>query len=112
MIEELNMGTKRFGFKMKLLPGCGEEYKKRHSEIWPELANLLKKEGVGNYSIFLDEETNTLFAYQEQVGENSSQDLGNTDIVQKWWKYMSDIMEANPDNSPVTIPLEHVFFME
>jgi len=107
-----NMETKRFGFKMKMLPGFKEEYKKRHSEIWPELVHLLKNEGIGNYSIFLDEETNTLFAYQEQSGESSSQDLGNTDIVKAWWKFMADVMETNPDNSPVTIPLEQVFYME
>jgi L-rhamnose mutarotase len=106
------METKRFGFKMRLLPGFKDEYKKRHSQIWPELLILLKNEGVGNYSIFLDEDTNTLFAYQEQSGESSSQDLGNTEIVKKWWKYMADIMETNPDNSPVTIPLEQVFYME
>ncbi|TAL66040.1 MAG: L-rhamnose mutarotase [Bacteroidetes bacterium] len=105
-------GTKRFGFKMKMLPGFKEEYKKRHNEIWTELIRLLKDEGIGNYSIFLDEDTNTLFAYQEQSGESSSQDLGNTEIVKKWWKYMADIMETNPDNSPVTIPLEQVFYME
>jgi L-rhamnose mutarotase len=104
--------TKRFGFKMKMLPGFREEYKKRHNEIWPELKALLKNEGIGNYSIFLDEETNTLFAYQEQTGESSSQDLGSMDVVKKWWKHMADIMETNPDNSPVTIPLEEVFHME
>jgi L-rhamnose mutarotase len=103
---------KRFGFKMKLNPGMKEEYRKRHGEIWPELVKLLKEAGIGNYSIFLDEETNTLFAYQEQSGESSSQDLGNTEIVKKWWKYMADIMETNPDNSPVSVPLEQVFFME
>jgi L-rhamnose mutarotase len=106
------METKRFGFKMKMLPGFKEEYRKRHAEIWPELIRLLKNESIGNYSIFLDEETNTLFAYQEQSGESSSQDLGNMEIVQKWWKYMSDIMKTNADNSPVTIPLEQVFYME
>lgn len=103
---------KRFGFKMKLYPGLKEEYRKRHNEIWPELVKMLKNEGIGNYSIFYDEETNILFAYQEQSGESSSQDLGKTEIVQKWWKHMSDIMETNPDNSPVTVPLEQVFFME
>lgn len=103
---------KRFGFKMKLLPGFKEEYVKRHNEIWPELVKLLKSEGIGNYSIFLDEETNTLFAYQEQSGESSSQDLGTNEIVKKWWKYMADIMETNPDYSPVTIPLKQVFFMD
>jgi len=103
---------RRFGFKMKLNPGRKEEYMKRHNEIWPELVKLLKEEGVGNYSIFLDEETNTLFAYQEQSGASSSQDLGSTEIVKKWWKYMADLMETNPDNSPVSVPLEQVFYME
>lgn len=104
--------TKRLGFKMKLYPGFREEYRKRHGEIWPELVKLLKSNGVGNYSIFLDEETNTLFAYQELSGDSSSQDLGTTEIVKKWWKYMADIMETNPDNSPISIPLEQVFYME
>ncbi len=108
----MNMETKRFAFKMKLYPGFKEEYRKRHAEIWPELERLLKNEGIGNYSIFLDEETNTLFAYQEQSGDSSSQDLGQTEIVKKWWKFMADIMETNPDNSPVTIPLEQVFYMK
>lgn len=97
---------------MKLKHGMKEEYRRRHAEIWPDLVKLLKDAGVGNYSIFLDEETDTLFAYQEQAGESSSQDLGSTGIVKKWWKYMADIMETNPDNSPVSIPLEQVFFME
>lgn len=106
------METKRFAFKMKLNPGFKEEYRKRHGNIWPDLVKLLKDEGIGNYSIFLDEETSTLFAYQEQSGSSSSQDLGQTEIVKRWWKYMADIMETNPDNSPVTIPLEQVFFMK
>lgn len=103
---------KRFGFKMKLYPGFKEEYRKRHSEIWPELVAMLKNEGIGNYSIFFDEETNILFAYQEQSGESSSQDLGTDEVVKKWWKYMADIMETNPDNSPVSIPLDQVFYLE
>lgn len=103
---------KRCAFKMKLYPGFKEEYRKRHSQIWPELVKMLKDQGVSNYSIFLDEETNILFGYQEQSGENSSQDLGTEEVVKKWWDYMADIMETNPDNSPVSIDLEQVFFME
>jgi len=98
-------------FKMKLNAGQAEEYKKRHDEIWPELKKLLKDNGVSDYSIFLDEETNILFAVQKQDGK-SSQDLGSTDIVKKWWAYMADVMETNPDNSPVSVPLKEVFYME
>ncbi len=102
----------RLAFKMHLLEGQKEEYKKRHNEIWPELSQLLKDAGVSEYSIFLDEETNTLFAFQKVSGSGSSQDLGQTEIVQKWWTFMADIMESNPDHSPVTVALEEVFYME
>jgi L-rhamnose mutarotase len=102
----------RFAFKMKLKPGFKEEYKKRHDEIWPELEKLIRETGVSDYSIFLDDETNILFAVQKQSGDSSSQDLGTNPLVQKWWAYMADIMETNPDNSPVTLPLEEVFYMK
>lgn len=102
----------RQAFKMKLKPGQKEEYRRRHAAIWPELVNLLHKTGVSEYSIFLDDETGTLFAFQLQDGNMSSQDLGNNPIVQKWWAYMADIMDTNPDNSPVSIPLEEVFYMK
>ncbi len=101
----------RFAFKMKLKKGHGEEYKKRHDKIWPEIVQLLKEAGVSDYSIFFDEESDSLFAYQMQQN-GSSQDLGSYDIVKKWWIYMADIMETNPDNSPVIVPLNEVFHLE
>ena len=100
---------KKIAFKMKLIPGNEAEYEKRHGEIWPELVTLLKDTGVIDYQIFLDQETSILFAYQIVSGDANSQDLGNTEIVQRWWKYMADLMETNPDNSPVSIPLQNVF---
>ena len=102
----------RLAFKMKLNKGQKEAYKKRHDELWPELKKLLKENGVTEYSIFLDEETSTLFAFQKVSGEGGSQDLAHNPIVKKWWDFMADIMEVNPDNSPVSIPLEEVFYME
>jgi L-rhamnose mutarotase len=102
----------RLAFKMYLNEGQKEEYKKRHNAFWPELHKLLKGAGVSEYSIFLDEETSILFAFQKVSGEGGSQDLGQTEIVKKWWKFMADIMKTNPDNSPVSVALEEVFYME
>lgn len=102
----------RIAFKMFLKPGYGDEYKKRHSAIWPELKNLLSDTGVCDYSIFWDKETNILFAVQKTSGDQSSQEIGINPIVQKWWNYMADIMEVNSDNSPISIPLEEMFYME
>jgi L-rhamnose mutarotase len=102
----------RLAFKMHLNEGQKEEYIKRHNEIWPELEELLKVSGIAEYSIFLDEETNTLFAFQKVYGNKGSQDLGKTEIVKKWWNYMADIMKVNIDNSPVTVELKEVFYLK
>ena len=102
----------RNAFKMKLLPGFGQEYKKRHDEIWPELGAELAAAGVSDYSIFLDEETLTLFAFQKLTDNHTSGLLPHTAIVKKWWAYMADIMECNPDNSPVAVDLKEVFHMD
>ncbi len=103
---------KKIAFKMKLKPNCKEEYKRRHDQIWPELKELLSNSGIYDYTIFLDEETNTLFAVQKLKGDATSQELGNNPIVKKWWAYMADIMETNPDLSPVSVPLVEVFHMD
>ena len=86
---------KRFAFKMQLKPGCEKEYERRHAAIWPELVKMI------------------LFGYQECSGEGNSQDTDNVDpITQKWWDMMADIMDVNPDNSPVTKPLQEVFHLD
>ncbi len=103
---------KREAFKMYLKPGFSEEYRKRHAEIWPELKALLSQNGVEDYSIFWDKETNVLFAVQKNHGEQSSQEIGTNPIVQRWWDFMADIMEVNDDNSPVSIELEELFHMD
>jgi len=97
---------------MKLKPGFEAEYKKRHDKIWPELSKELSDAGVSDYSIFLDEETLMLFAVQKLSGSNTADNLPNTDIVKKWWAYMADIMDTNPDNSPICTPLDEVFHMD
>lgn len=101
----------RVAFKMFLKPGNEAEYQKRHDEIWPELKELFRRAGISDYSIFLDRETNFLFAVK-QLDENCAQDTESKMIIAKWWAYMADIMDTNPDNSPVSIQLKEVFYMK
>ena len=101
----------RVAFKMKLNPGCEAEYKKRHDQIWPELKDLLKTAGIRDYSIFLDESTNTLFGVLKTDDPKALDNLPKNPVMQKWWAYMRDIMETKPDNSPVSIPLREVFYL-
>ena len=97
---------------MKLKPGFEAEYKRRHDEIWPELSQTLTEAGIRDYSIFLDRATGTLFAVQKRTEGHTVEQLPSLSIMKKWWAYMADIMETNPDNSPVSTTLERVFHAE
>jgi L-rhamnose mutarotase len=101
----------RVAFKMQLRKGYEAEYKKRHDEIWPELKSLLKATGISEYSIFLDEQTNSLFGVLNIDDPAALDRLPEQPVMKKWWANMKDIMETNPDNSPLSIPLKEVFYL-
>ncbi len=101
----------RLAFKMKLNEGEVKEYQIRHDEIWAELSILLKRTGVSDYSIFFDSSTNDLFSVLKIENPAFLDLLPVHPIMRKWWKYMSDIMATNPDNSPTSIPLQEVFYL-
>lgn len=101
----------KVSFKMQLHRGQADEYKRRHDELWPELAELLKTTGIEDYSIFLDEETYALFGVLTIENPAALDELPKHPVMQRWWAYMGDIMDSNPDNSPVSIPLKEVFYL-
>ncbi len=102
----------RLAFKMQLNKGQEAEYKKRHDELWPELQQLLKETGVSDYSIFLEESTGNLFGVLKVQDPVLLDELPAHPVMEKWWAYMKDLMNCNPDNSPVSIPLEEVFHLD
>jgi L-rhamnose mutarotase len=38
--------------------------------------------------------------------------VANTDVCQRWWEHMGDVMPSNPDNSPVSTELKEVFYLD
>ncbi len=102
----------RKAFLMTLKPGRQDEYEKRHNPIWPELQEVLKQHGAHNYSIFLDRESERLFAYVEIESEQLWQRIAETDVCRRWWSHMKDLMLTNSDDSPVAVPLDEVFHLE
>lgn len=101
----------RHSFTMKLKAGFEVEYQKRHDEIWPELYGALKNAGIIEYSIFLDPETLVLTGFILRESNHKMEDLPNLNIMKKWWAFMADIMDTNPDNSPIVKELKEVFYM-
>lgn len=101
----------RHAFKMKLNPGMEAEYRKRHDAIWPELVELLHEAGACDYSIYLDPETNILFGILSRPKDHAMASLPDHPVMKRWWAHMADIMETNPDKSPVQSDLVPVFHM-
>jgi L-rhamnose mutarotase len=99
----------QIAFVLQLKPGYEKEYAKRHDEIWPELVELLKEAGIVEYSIFLHPDTRQLFGVIQHKDINHLEQVPEQDVMKRWWDYMADIMETNPDSSPTSIPLERVF---
>lgn len=101
----------KYAFKMQLNPGCLDEYRTRHDEIWPELVDLLKEAGVSDYSIHFDPDTNVLFGVLWRTADNRMKTLPEHPVMKRWWAHMADLMETHPDNEPVATPLVPVFHM-
>ena len=96
-------------FKMAVNPDAHAEYERRHNPIWKELEEVLVAHGVRTYSIFLDPATSELFGYAEVESENGWRAIASTEVRQRWWKHMHDLMPTNPDNSPQSSELREVF---
>ncbi len=102
----------RKAFVLSVNPNARDEYKRRHSPIWPELAQTLTSHGVHNYSIFLHPETFQLFGYVEVESEERWDAIARTEVCRRWWAHMKDIMPSNADDSPESRELPEVFHLD
>ena len=102
----------RMAFVMKVHPGAHAEYRRRHDQLWPEMAALLRAHGLGSYSIWLDAGRSLLFAQVEVESKERWDAVASDPVCRRWWAYMKDIMETNPDESPVAEELVEVFRLE
>ena len=65
----------RMGQVLTLKPGTIEEYKRLHREVWPSVLQMIADCNIHNYSIFLKEPENLLFAYWEYHGTDFAADM-------------------------------------
>lgn len=101
--------TETVAVRMTLHPGQAAEYRRRHDAIWPELVEALTAAGVLDYRIFLDAETNLLFAVLTRRTDHTMDALREEPVMRRWWTMMADIMETGPTLEPLTAPLSEVF---
>lgn len=102
----------RKAFRMSVDEGNEEEYERRHSPIPEELSAVLKEHGAHNYSIFLDPNDRSLFAYVEVEDEARWDAIAETAACRRWWASMREVMPSNDDDSPVSTSLREVFHLD
>lgn len=89
---------KRYGSVIGLRPEQMAEYKRLHADVWPDVLRQIKDSNIQNYSIFLREPENLMFAYFEYVGTDFEADMARMaadPVTQKWWSV------CNPMQKPL-----------
>ena len=79
---------KRMGHVIGLKPGVIDEYKRIHAAVWPEVLQAISDSNIRNYTIFLKEPENLLFAYWEYHGSDLAADVAKMKLVARmrdWW---------------------------
>ncbi len=86
-----------YAWVLGVRPGCEEEYKQRHDDLWPEMDATLRASGIRNYHIF--RHGLTLFGYFETDDLQTTIDYLKTDPVNaKWSESMAPIMQIDIDS--------------
>jgi len=108
----MSQASNTHAFRMQLKPGVVDEYRRRHDEIWPELAQALRAAGIYDYSIFLDPTTLALFAVLKLKPDHQRDTLPALPVMRRWWDYMADLMLTEPDHRPCEWPLQPMFHLD
>lgn len=102
----------RFAWKAVVKDGMLDEYIDRHNKIWPELKDVLKSAGIGNYTIW--NTGNELFGYFEcEKGAAFAEETqARSEVVDRWNEYMKDVMVMELDPETGAQPkMKQVFFL-
>jgi L-rhamnose mutarotase len=80
---------KRYGSIIGLNEEMKAEYVRLHAAVWPDVLNTIAACNIRNYSIFLKEPENLMFAYFEYHGVDYDADMAAMaadPVTQEWWK--------------------------
>ena len=80
--------TQRYGFVIGLNPEKKAEYVRIHAAVWPDVLNMIMACNIKNYSIYLKEPENLMFACYEYHGADHAADMAKMaadPVTQEWW---------------------------
>ncbi len=93
----------RMGMCLKLKPGTVDEYKRLHAAVWPGVLARISACHIRDYTIFLKEPENILFATWEYHGSDFTADMAAMvadPVTQEWWKLCMPLQEPFETRKP------------
>lgn len=105
---------KRMGWVIRVRPEMIAEYKRLHADAWPGVLAKIAECNIRNYTIYLREPENLLFAHFEYHGDDFAADsalMAADPETQRWWQHTDPCqmpMESASEGEQWS-PLEEVF---
>ena len=104
----------RVSFILKVKKDRLDEYKRRHSEVWPEMLQALRETGWHNYSLYMRAD-GLLFGYLETENFAAAKaSMAKREVNARWQAEMADLFESLEGQKPdeAMMPLEEVFHLD
>ena len=102
------MKIQSIGLALRLKPGCYEEYKRRHDELWPELAEVMRTNGI---SMVIYRFGDLLFVHETASSDEAWDRVNEHPVTARWNAYMAEVLETDGGETPVhhKLPLAFAF---
>jgi L-rhamnose mutarotase len=102
------------GWVIGIRPERIAEYKALHAAAWPEILAMISACGIRNYTIYLREPENLLFAHYEYHGKDFQADMARMAqdaATQRWWALTAPCQQplATQGEGEWWSPMEEVF---
>jgi L-rhamnose mutarotase len=98
----------RICFLLKVVPERVEEYRARHSEVWPELQEALRETGWKNYSLFLREDGLLVGYLEAEDFARCCAAMKSYSVNERWQAEMAPFFEnlegVGPDDQMKPVP--------
>lgn len=118
---------KQYCITFKIDPEKKKEYKKIHSNIWPEFAKAVREAGILNQSIFYRDDGTLFIYFESEDPKKSLEKIENNPLNIKWQKEMEKFLIKNEEclntapglkgtvilrHRPEALVLEQLFYQE
>ncbi|MFF1838577.1 L-rhamnose mutarotase [Streptomyces sp. NPDC058231] len=88
-----------------------DEYRRRHTAVWPEMLAALSAAGWHNYSLFLREDGLLVGYLETEDFEAARTAMARTGVNTRWQQEMADFFEQPEAADEAMVPLAEVFHL-